>query len=280
MKPRVLPSEFMRWQTLRVPRASCLTITFLSLAVAAPARSQQQPPHPVESVAEAAHNAREQKSNSKNQPVVFTNDDVAAQNSTPSASPPPPATSSSPLTSSALINRAEAPKAQPTGCDNPNAEKLKADLQAAEEERDQLRRELSDQSIVISNGDVDLTNFKPSNSGLNVGAPPLWQTQPEAPARVAEVILEEKISSLKKTLAIACEPPKDAAIQRDLDQAEQELHLLQREFALDQDTYYSKPDYSEDIAGKARLEEEQQRIQDLESEVQRLKDKLPASNTN
>jgi hypothetical protein len=272
MKPRIPPSELVGWQTVRTPWASCLTITFLSLAVAAPARSQQ-PSHPAESIAEAARNAREQKSNSTTRPIVFTNDDLAAQNSTPSASLPPPPSLSS-------INRTEAPKPQTAGCDNSSADKLKADLQAAEEERDQIHHELSDQSTVISNGDLDLTNFKPSNSGLNVGAPPLLQTQPEAPARVAEVILEEKISSLKKTLAIACEPPKDAGIQRELDQAEQELHLLQREFALDQDAYYSKPNYAEDTAGKARLDEEQQRIQDLESEVQRLKDKLPASNTN
>ena len=209
MKSRILPSEFLGWQTLLAPWASCLTIAFLSVAVAAPARSQQ-PPHPTESITEAARNAREQKSNSTNHPVVFTNDDVAARNSTPGASPPPPATSSSTPASSSSINRAEAPKPQTAGCDNPNAEKLKADLQAAAEERDQLRRELSDQPTVISNGDVDLTNFKPSSSGLNVGAPPLLQTQPEAPTRVAEVILEEKISSLKKSLTIACEPPKEA----------------------------------------------------------------------
>ncbi|HEY2118182.1 MAG TPA: hypothetical protein VGH37_03275 [Candidatus Acidoferrum sp.] len=279
MKSRILPSEFLGWQTLLAPWASCLAITFLSVAVAAPARSQQ-PAHPAESMTEAARNAREQKSNSTNHPVVFTNDDVAVQNSTPSASPPPPATSSSTPAPPASINRAEAPKPQTAGCDNPNAEKLKADLQAAEEERDQLRRELSDQPTVISNGDVDLTNFKPSSSGLNVGAPPLLQTQPEAPTRVAEVIVEEKISSLKKFLTIACEPPKEAGTQRELDQAEQELHLLQREFALDQDSYYSKPNYAGDTAGKTRLDEEQQRIQDLQSEVQRLKDKLPASNPN
>jgi hypothetical protein len=278
MKPRIPPSDLVGWQTVRTPWASCLTITFLSLAVAAPARAQQ-PSHPAESIAEAARNAREQKSNSTTRPIVFTNDDLAAQNSTRSASLPPPPSSSSPPASSSSINRTEAPKPQTAGCDNSSADRLKADLQAAEEERDQIRRGLSDQSTVISNGDLDLTNFKPSNSGLNVGAPPLLQTQPEAPARVAEVILEEKISSLKKTLAIACEPPKDAGIQRELDQAEQELHLLQREFALDQDAYYSKPNYAEDTAGKARLDEEQQRIQDLESEVQRLKDKLPASNT-
>jgi hypothetical protein len=272
MEPSILTSEFMGWKTLRAFCASCLTITFLAFGVSAPARSQQ-PPHPAESIAEAARNAREQKSNSTNRPIVFTNDDLAAQNSTPRASSPPPASSSS-------INRGEAPKPQTAGCDNPTAEKLKADLQAAEEERDQLRRELSDQSTVISNGDVDLTNFKPSYSGLNVGAPPLLQTQPEAPARVAEVILEDKISSLKKALAIACDPPKVAGIQKELDQAEQELHLFQREFALDQDAYYSKPNYAEDTAGKARLDAEQQRIQDLESEMQRLKDELPASKPN
>jgi hypothetical protein len=97
---------------------------------------------------------------------------------------------------------------------------------------------------------------------------------------VTEVILDEKIASLKNALRIACDSPKEAGIQKKLDLAEQELHLLQREFVLDQTTYYSRTNYAEDIAGKARLDAKQQQIQDLQSEIERLKDQLAASKTN
>jgi hypothetical protein len=49
---------------------------------------------------------------------------------------------------------------------------------------------------------------------------------------------------------------------------------LQQEFVLDQAAYYSKPNYSEDTAGKDRLNAQQQQIEYLQAEIERLKDKL------
>jgi hypothetical protein len=271
MKPLILPSELVGWQTLEASWGLSLTVTFLALALGVPARSQE-PPHPAESIAEAARNVREHKSNSTNHPKIITNDDLGVQYSLPSVS-------ASPLEPSSM-NEAEVPKPRTAGCDNPDAERLKTDLLVAQGEQDQIRRELSYQPIVISDGDVDLKNFKPGYSGLNVGGPPLLQTQPQAPTRVTEVILEEKIASLKNALRIACDSPEDAGIQKKLDLAEQELHLLQGEFALDQDTYYSRPNYAEHTAGKAKLDTEQQQIQYLESEIKRLRDELAAPKTD
>jgi hypothetical protein len=271
MKPRILPAELVGWQTLEASWGLSLTIAFLALALGAPARSQE-PPHRAESIAEAARNVRDHKSNSTNRPKIITNDDLGVQYSVPSAS-------ASPLESSSM-NGAEVPKPRTAGCDNPDGERLKTDLLVAQGEQDQIRRELSYQPIVISDGDVDLKNLKPGYSGLNVGGPPLLQTQPQAPARVTAVILEEKIASLKKALRIACDSPEDAGIQKKLDLAEQELHLLQGEFALDQDTYYSRPNYAERTAGKAKLDAEKQQIQSLESEIQRLRDELAAPKTD
>jgi len=260
MKPRILPAG-ASW-------AFSLTVTLLALG--ASARSQEPPP-PAESIAEAARNAREQKSNSTKHAKIITNDDLVVQSSVPSAS-------AIPLQSSST-NRAEVPGPRTADCDKPDDERLKMELQAAEEERDQIRRELSYQPVVISDGDVDLNNFKPGYSGLNVGSPPLLQTQPQAPARVTEVILEEKIASLEKAVRIACDSPVDAGIQKKLDLAEQELHLLQGAFALDQATYYSWPNYAEHTTDKAKLDAEQQQIQDLQSEIERLRDELAAPKT-
>jgi hypothetical protein len=125
-----------------------------------------------------------------------------------------------------------------------------------------------------------LKNFKSGSSGLAFGSPPPLQSQPQSPARVNEVILEERIASLKQASRIACDSPNDARIQKKLDSAEKELKLLQSEFDLDQAAYYSKPNYAEDTPGKARLDTEQQQIESLQSEIERLRGELSPPKTN
>jgi hypothetical protein len=80
--------ELLGWQAFRLSWAWSLTITFLALALDAPARSQA-PPHPAESIAEAARNFREHKSNSISHPKIITNDDLGMQYPVPSASTSP-----------------------------------------------------------------------------------------------------------------------------------------------------------------------------------------------
>jgi hypothetical protein len=271
MKARIAPSELAGWQMLGTYWSLSLSLTFLALALGVLTRSQE-PVNPAESIADAARNVREHESNSTKHPRIITNDDLGVQYSVPNVSTIPVESSS--------MNGTEVPKPQTGECDNPDAERLKTELLVAQGEQDQIRRELSYQPIVISGPNLDLNNFKAGYSGLSFGGPPVFQTQPQAPARVTEVILDEKIASLKNALRIACDSPKEAGIQKKLDLAEQELHLLQREFVLDQTTYYSRPNYAEDVAGKARLDAEQQQIQDLQSEIERLKDELAASKTN
>jgi hypothetical protein len=254
---------------------SSLTIALLALAIAAPARSQDPPPTP-EEIAKAAREAREHKANSTEHPKIVTNDNLVVQ--TVVESPLPVAAPAAPGSPSA--KEAEAPKPKAAGCDNPNAERLQAELLSAQAERDQLRSDLSSQPAVISGGNVDLKNFKPGAAGLNVGAPALLETQSPNPARVQEVTLEEKIASLKKAVKIACDSPEDAGIQAKIDTAEQELNTLLRQLVLDQDAYYSKPNYAGDTAGKAQLDAELAQKQSLESDIERLKAELAASRPN
>jgi hypothetical protein len=265
MKVRIDTAELAGWQKLGATWSLSLSLTLLAPAFGVIARSQE-PPNPEQSVADAARNARERKSNSTTPAKVFTNDDLAMQSSLSSGTEIPP---------ESPPKQAEVPTPQTTNCDNPDDERLKTELQGAQEELDQIRRELSYDPKVISDGDVDLKNFKPGSSGVSFGSPPLSQTQPQVPGRVQEVILEERIASLKKASSIACDSPKDAAIQTKIDSAEKELKLLQREFDLDQSAYYSKPNYAEHTSGKARLDAEQQQIQSLQSEIDRLRDELP-----
>jgi hypothetical protein len=152
------------------------------------------------------------------------------------------------------------------------------ELQVAEQDLAQLRSELSYQPPVISGHDLDLQYFQPGNSGLDVGSPPLSDSEPPAPARVAEVELEETIASLQKALRIACEPPDAGGIQVQIDDLEQELNLLQRQFDLDQDAYYSQPDFAEDRAGETQLDAELQQIQSLQFEIDQLRQQLAALN--
>jgi len=231
---------------------------------------------------DAALNARQRKSNSATPPVIFTTDDIALE-SPPSSAPKVPPESSPKQASVATPQQAKAPippTPATTDCNNPNEERLKTELQSAQDELEQLHRELSYNPQAISGGDVDLKNFKSGTSGLAFGSPPLQQSQPQAPARINEVILEERIASLKEASRIACEPPKEAGIQKQIDSAEKELKLLQREFDLNQAAYYSKPNYAQDPAGKATLDAAQQQIESLQSEIQRLKDEIPPPKTN
>lgn len=267
---KIGPSKLLKWRPLTVSSAWSVAVTFFALALGAPVRSQE-PPRPAESVAEAARNVRERKLNSTKHPKVITNDDLPEQSLAPSASAPPPNSSSE--------NAAAAPKPPEGDCDNPDAESLKTDLQAAQAEQDQLRREIDNKLTVISNSGVDMKNFKPGSSGVDMGSLPLIETKPPIPERVTQVTLDEKVGSLKRALRIACGPPEDGAIQAKLDQAEQELSILQRQLVLDQDAYYSKANYAADTSGKARLDAELRQSQDLQSEIDRLKAELAASRT-
>jgi len=65
-----------------------------------------------------------------------------------------------------------------------------------------------------------------------------------------------------------------AAVKEQLKETLGDLDLLQRENKLDQDEYYSKPNYASDTAGKHKLDEEQQQISNKRQEVERLKAKL------
>jgi hypothetical protein len=77
---------------------------------------------------------------------------------------------------------------------------------------------------------------------------------PEAPAGPDPKVLQE-IADLKVSI-------KSAA---------SDLDLLQRELALQQDTFYSNTDYAHDTAGKAKLDDMRQQISDKQAELEKLK---------
>jgi hypothetical protein len=266
-----------------------LSAAILGSAVGIPVLAQESS-QATESVADAARAARGQKAGAAKQAKVITTDDLVLPSplpvesgsaAAPSSKAPTGRTASKTPAGQAAANRplesattqSEEP-AEKKDCDNPDDQRLKAELQAAQDERDQLRRELNADPPVISGGNVDMTNFKSGGSGVAFGSPPLSQTQPQSPARIQEVELNERIASLERAMKIACDSPEDAGIQRKIDDAERQLKMLQQEFALDRNAYYSKPNYVEDSAGKAKLDGEQQQMDELQSEIDQLKQEL------
>jgi hypothetical protein len=67
-----------------------------------------------------------------------------------------------------------------------------------------------------------------------------------------------------------------AALKQQLAEAQKGVELLQRELALQQDTYFSNPDHSHDVAQKAKLDAMLQQITDERQTVDVLKSQLAA----
>lgn len=67
-----------------------------------------------------------------------------------------------------------------------------------------------------------------------------------------------------------------AALKQQVADAQKALELLERELALQQDTYISNPDHSHDPAGKAKLDAMLQQITDKQQAVDALKTQLAA----
>src|SRR5260370_12429825 len=100
--------------------ATPLLLASLALAFAVPARPQQSPSQ-TQSVVEAARSTRERIANSTRHPKIITNDDLQVQYSLPSTA--------FPLQSATT----EAPALPATGCDSPDANKPKTDVQATQQ---------------------------------------------------------------------------------------------------------------------------------------------------
>jgi hypothetical protein len=126
---------------------------------------------------------------------------------------------------------------------------------------------------VISDDDIDVKSVKPGAEGLNVGSAPRSDAVPPAPAAVAAVEARDAAAAAAEDnpTVKAGESPEIARAKEEVKEIEKQLDLLQRGFALDQDSYYSKPGYADDRDGKAKLDAEQQQINDKQQELDRAK---------
>ena len=125
---------------------------------------------------------------------------------------------------------------------------------------------------IIGDDDIAKKSVKPGAQGLNVGAAPESSAVPPSAAAVSADVASDQAAASAETHAIRKgEDPELAKAKEDLAEAAKQLDLLQRGSALDQDTYFSKPNYTDDKDGKAKLDAEQQQINDKQQVVDRLK---------
>jgi len=69
------------------------------------------------------------------------------------------------------------------------------------------------------------------------------------------------------------------ALKLQIREMKQEVNLAQRTLSLANDDYYSKPDFSKDTSGKARLDTLQSDLAQKKDELAQLLAKLPAGET-
>jgi hypothetical protein len=106
-----------------------------------------------------------------------------------------------------------------------------------------------------------------------------------SPSKSADVVTDEKDERQAPATAAPLTPANDeqskqrkaenaAALERAKKQlalAEKELDVMQRKFALDSDSFYSKGDFASDNEGKAALDAEAQQMNDKKNAVEALK---------
>jgi hypothetical protein len=153
---------------------------------------------------------------------------------------------------------------------------------AARQSREQ-KKNAAKQARVISNEDLDLEYYKRGQEGFNFGPPARITTEePSAntvvPTELANpaVIHPDKEAGPKDKSAeeAAAEDAEITKLKEKIKETEEKLKWQQREFALDQDTVYSNPNYTDLQTGKARLDSEQLAINDRQQEIEGLKASL------
>jgi len=98
---------------------------------------------------------------------------------------------------------------------------------------------------------------------------------PETPAQPAGGAANAPAQS-SKTSSEDDARKERAALKEKMKETLSDLDLLQREYQLDQDSFYSSPDYAKNTAGKQKLDALKQQISDKHQELEQLRAKLAA----
>jgi len=165
--------------------------------------------------------------------------------------------------------------------------------EAARRAREQKKAAAKQPSPVITDDTLKPTVPAPQAANAPAPAPPPAAAPANPPAPAAQTAADSSGAPDASAAAAPAGQPAPAANPGDADQkakdsaelaalklqvaeAQKGLELLQRELALQQDTYISNPDHSHDLAGKAKLEAMLEQITDKRQAVDALKTQLAA----
>jgi flagellar motility protein MotE (MotC chaperone) len=170
------------------------------------------------------------------------------------------------------------PAASPNGQsqDQQSSDAQKQSIAEAARKSREAAKNATKPSKVITDDDLDKENIKPGAQGLTVDGPAQLETQPPSPGAVAEAEVTPSTPPDPATAAAASDDPEIRRLKDSIADAEKDADLSRRDLALQQDTYFSNPDYVHDTAGKAKLAALQQQINDKQQDIDRLKTRLAA----
>ena len=135
----------------------------------------------------------------------------------------------------------------------------------------------------LTNDDLPPSSAQPAPPAAQA---PSSETTPEIEAGEQDKSATEKAESAKQALQNDDSAKKKAeseaalkSAKASLAQAQSELDVLQRKAALDSDSFYSQTNFSSDTAGKALLDADAQQVNDKKAQVEALKAKIAALQT-
>jgi len=154
---------------------------------------------------------------------------------------------------------------------------------AAQRSREQ-KKNAAKRAKIISNEDLDLEYYKPGQEGYNFGSPSRSSTASPSTVAVVADGADQSAASTNKDSQPNSKESEEAAAQDEeikklkerIAKAEDQLKWQQRDFALSQDTIYSNPNYTDLQTGKAKLESQQQAINEMQADIDVLKARLTA----
>jgi hypothetical protein len=126
---------------------------------------------------------------------------------------------------------------------------------------------ITDETLVVKKGDVQSATAEQ----LRIPGSPETPTQPAADAANAQG--SKNPSEDEKGRAALKER---VALKEKIKETQGDLDLLQREYQLDQDSFYSSPDYAKNTSGKEKLDAMKQQISNKQQELDQLKTRLAA----
>jgi len=135
---------------------------------------------------------------------------------------------------------------------------------------------------VVTNDTLEPPRLKPEVTGataIEATLPGGTATTPESPASGGATAPEAKPAAAAKT----AEAEQDAeakkaleALKQEIRELKKEVDLAQRALSLANEDFYSKPDFSKDPAGKAKLDAMLNELAQKKDELTQLLAKLPA----